>query len=236
MIQVRKSADRGAANQGWLKSMHTFSFSEYYDPKFMGFGVLRVINEDRIEGGKGFDAHSHSNMEIISYVIQGSLEHKDSMGNQTLIRTGEVQRMTAGTGVEHSEYNHLKNEVTHFLQIWIIPDQQGLPPGYGQKSFETELSQGGLVLVTSKSGKDGSISINQDVNMYVAKGKAGQTLFRSQSKSESKARIWLQVISGSVSVEGTELVSGDGAAITEIKNLNLAWKNGSEFILFEILN
>ena len=231
MIQVRKSADRGHAEHGWLKSKHTFSFADYHDAKHMGFGPLRVINEDRIDGGAGFGTHTHRDMEIISYVIEGGLKHKDSMGNETVIQPGEVQRLTAGTGINHSEYNQLPDKTTHFLQIWIMPEKVGLKPGYGQKSFVADFSGGDLVLVASQTGRDGSVSLNQDADMYAVKsGRAGE-----KTLPVARARqVWVQVIGGTVTVDGTTLGTGDGAGIRQVESLRLAWTAGAEFIVFDL--
>jgi redox-sensitive bicupin YhaK (pirin superfamily) len=197
----------------------------------MGFGPLRVINEDRIEGGTGFDTHPHHDMEIISYVVEGELQHKDSMGNAALIKPGEVQRMSAGTGVRHSEYNNLKDRVTHFLQIWILPDKTGIPPGYGQKSFESEFACSDLILVASKSGKNGSITLNQDVDVYAAKAQeAGEKLH----KTYPHRHLWVQIVKGEVSVEGTQLGAGDGAGISEVEAVKLAWTKGAQFLFFDM--
>lgn len=231
MIHIRRAEDRGDANHGWLKSKHTFSFAEYYDEDYMGFGPLRVINEDRIEGGTGFGTHPHRDMEIISYVIEGALQHKDSMGNTTVIRPGEVQRMSAGTGVRHSEYNDLKDKVTHFLQIWIMPEKVGIEPSYGQKSFENDFGCSDLILVASKSGRNGSITMNQDVDMYVAKA---QDAGEKHLKTYAHRHLWVQVIKGEVQVEGETLKAGDGAGIEKIEQLRLKWNKGSEFILFDM--
>jgi quercetin 2,3-dioxygenase len=231
MIPVRKSDERGLAQHGWLNSRHTFSFAEYFDEKHMGFGPLRVINEDRIEGGTGFGTHAHRDMEIISYVIDGALEHKDSMGNETTIKPGEVQRLSAGTGIRHSEYNQIKDKTTHFLQIWIMPEKTGVTPGYGQKSFESDFAGSDLVLVASKSGKNGSITINQDVDMYVAKA---QNEGEKNLKTSVNRKLWVQVINGNVTVDDTKLSAGDGAGLSQIESLNVKWNKGAEFILFDM--
>lgn len=231
MITIRKSKDRGLANHGWLNSNHTFSFGEYYDQKYMGYRDLRVINEDRIEGGTGFGTHGHKNMEIISYVIDGALEHRDSMGTNAVILPGEVQRMSAGTGVRHSEQNHLKDKITHFLQIWIIPEKEGGTPGYEQKSFQNDFKSNDLILVASKNGKNGSITINQDVDMYVAKTQeAGERVLKTLKNRHT----WIQVIKGEVKVEGATLTDGDGAAIDDVEDLKLEWSKNSEFIVFDL--
>lgn len=229
---LRKSQERGDANHGWLHSKHTFSFAEYYDPQHMGFGPLRVINEDRIAGGTGFSTHGHRDMEIISYVISGALEHKDSMGNTTLIKPGEVQRMSAGTGVRHSENNHEKNVETHFLQIWIMPERNDIKPSYDQKSFEQDLAESKVVLVASKDGQDGSVSLNQDAKIFAAKTKK-EGSFVLETQVDRK--IWVQVVSGQVSVTDVELKSGDAAGFEKVEKLNLVWQAGSEFIIFDMV-
>jgi redox-sensitive bicupin YhaK (pirin superfamily) len=231
MIKIRKANDRGLANHEWLKSRHTFSFADYYDPNYMGFGVLRVINEDRIEGGTGFGAHSHKNMEIVSYVIEGELHHKDSTGTESIIKPGDIQRMSAGSGVVHSEYNNLPNQITHFLQIWIFPDTDDIQPGYEQKSFNQEFSSGDLILVASQSGKDGSISIHQDVEIYACKSRKHGELNRAISDDRL---YWIQVIKGFVTANNVVLEPGDGAGISHLSELTLHWDDGSEFLLFDL--
>lgn len=231
MIQVRRSNERGNADHGWLKSQHTFSFADYYDEKFMGFGPLRVINEDRIEGGKGFGTHGHRDMEIISYVIEGALQHKDSMGSDVVIKPGEVQRMSAGTGVRHSEMNHLADKTTHFLQIWIMPEKNGIEPSYDQKSFASDFSCSDMILVASRDGRNNSVSLHQDVDMYAAKA---QDAGEKKLKTYNHRHLWVQVISGDVTVESTVLNSGDGAGITGVETLNLSWTKGAEFIVFDL--
>jgi redox-sensitive bicupin YhaK (pirin superfamily) len=231
MMLVRKSNERGLAEHGWLKSRHTFSFAEYYDPQYMGFGPLRVINEDRIRGGTGFDTHPHRDMEIISYVISGSLKHEDSMGNEAVIRPGEVQRMSAGTGVRHSEYNEKADEEAHFFQIWIMPNQQGVEPGYGQKSFEKELSTQKLVHVISPTGSDGSISIHQDANMYISRLKKSESL---DFAMKPERKLWIQLVKGSVRVNDQEIQTGDAIAAKDIANANITASEDSEMILFDL--
>jgi redox-sensitive bicupin YhaK (pirin superfamily) len=231
MLTVKRSEERGLANHGWLKSRHTFSFAEYYDPKSMNFGPLRVINEDRIDGGTGFGTHPHRDMEIISYVIDGALSHQDSMGNKTVILPGEVQRMSAGTGVMHSEKNENGDKGTHFLQIWVIPDQNGLKPSYGQKSFTDDLESKDMVLVLSKTGRDGSIVINQDSDIYLSRLKDAQEV---SFDANPKRGIWIQVIRGALNVQGQELKTGDAAAITEEKVLKIKAQGDSEFLLFDL--
>ncbi|MGE4130835.1 MAG: pirin family protein [Bdellovibrionales bacterium] len=229
---VRKSEDRGRGEFGWLKARYTFSFSEYHDPEHMGFGVLRVINEDRIAGGGGFPTHGHRDMEIITYVIEGALEHKDSMGNSTIIRPGEVQRMSAGTGVRHSEFNHFQDQTTHLLQIWILPDKVGHPPGYGQKSFAEELAKGGLVKVVTPDGQGDTIAAHQDFDLYALKSaQGGQTRFHPKKPSRS---VWIQIVNGTVQANGQELSPGDAAAWVRGDELQLAWQPGAELLLFDL--
>ncbi len=231
MIQILKSDKRGSSNHGWLDSKHTFSFATYYNPNQMGFRVLRVINEDRILGGTGFDMHPHSDMEIISYVIEGAQEHKDSLGNITIINPGEVQRMSAGTGVRHSEYNHKKDTATHFMQIWILPEKMGISPSYDQKNFSAELEGGGIILVASKNGKNGSITLNQDVDIYVCKARElGQKII----DIEKGRHLWVQLIKGELEILKEKLFPGDGIAISEIFSLELKWNEGAEFIIFNL--
>ncbi|AGH94482.1 pirin family protein [Pseudobdellovibrio exovorus] len=231
MLQLRKSNERGLANHGWLKSRHTFSFAEYYDPQQMGFRSLRVINEDRIEGGTGFDAHPHRDMEIISYVVKGALQHQDSIGNKTIIRPNEVQRMTAGTGVVHSEYNAQPEDETHFFQIWIMPAQRGAQPNYGQKSFEKELNSQKLVHVISQDGREGSISINQDADMYISRLKAEDEI---EYQLRPTRGAWVQVVTGRLNINGTEIGAGDAASFTQAELLKFRAVEGSEFILFDL--
>jgi len=231
MLQFRKSDERGLADHGWLKSRHTFSFAEYYDPKHMGFRALRVINEDRIEGGTGFGSHPHRDMEIISYVVKGALEHKDSMGTKAVIRPGEVQRMSAGSGVIHSEINAQANEETHFFQIWIRPHSPGGAPGYGQKSFESDLNSKKMVLVVSKDARDGSIGIKQDADMYISRLKAGDSF---DFEIKPTRGVWVQVVKGRLNVNGTDLSTGDAAASENEERLSLKAVDSCEFILFDL--
>lgn len=232
MLMIRPSQDRGLANFGWLHSQHSFSFGEYYDPKHMGFGVLRVINEDRIQGGTGFGSHPHRDMEIISYVIKGALKHQDSIGNQTIIRPGEIQRMSAGTGIVHSEYNHIPDQQTHFLQIWILPNTKGLAPSYGQVNFLDRLKDANLTLLASQNGGEGILSLNQDVNIYL--GKSSQ-LQQYNLEGVAQRDLWVQVIAGSIKIEGNILNAGDGVGLREVNNLSIESQNsGSEFIIFDM--
>ncbi len=231
MTTLIKSNERGQADHGWLKSHHTFSFANYYNPARMGFGVLRVINEDRIAGGTGFGTHPHRDMEIISYAVDGALEHKDSMGTETVIRPGEIQRMSAGTGVRHSEYNHSPDKEAHFLQIWILPEKEGLAPSYAQKSFASDFAKSDLTLVASKSGRNGSVTLNQDVNLYACKAQqAGEKVF----KTSLQRKTWVQVIKGKVQVGSADLDSGDAAGIEDVESVNLKWTSGAEFLFFDL--
>lgn len=231
MIKVRKSQDRGHANHGWLEARHSFSFADYFDPAHMGFSVLRVINEDKVAGGAGFPTHSHQNMEIVTYIVDGELEHKDSMGNTATIKPGEVQRMSAGTGVRHSEYNHLKDQKTHLLQIWIMPEKIGVTPGYEQKDFSEKLKAGDLVLVASNSGRDGSVSMNQDADVYALKSnEAGEKILNT----DETRFYWLQVIKGVVNFSDVSLSAGDAISGSVLSRIHLKWQANSEFLLFDL--
>ena len=230
-MKIRKANERGHADLGWLKTWHSFSFADYYDPDHMNFGHLRVINDDYIDGGAGFPMHPHRDMEIITYMLEGSLEHKDSMGNGSVIRPGEVQQMTAGTGVFHSEFNPSPTVRTHLLQIWIMPDRAGHLPGYQQKSFSAEEKQGVLRLIVSGDGRAGSLRINQDVDIYASR-LDGDESARFTLPGHRKA--WLQVASGSVSVNDTVLEAGDAAILEAGSELNFANGHGAEFLLFEM--
>src|SRR5688500_15645048 len=231
MIIVRRSEDRGKANFGWLDSRHTFSFGQYYDPQHMGIGALRVINDDRVAPGQGFDTHSHRDMEIISYVLEGALEHRDSIGTGSVIRPGDVQRMSAGTGIAHSEFNHSKSEPVHFLQIWIIPEKTGLRPGYEQKTFPPEERRGQARLVASKDGRDGSVTVHQDVSLYASVLEAGDTVGLELRPGR---RAWVQVARGAVTVNGTSLAEGDGAAVLDETALTLTGTASSEILIFDL--
>lgn len=231
MINLRKANERGHANHGWLNSYHTFSFANYYDPAHMEFRALRVINEDRVQAEQGFGNHSHQDMEIISYLIEGALEHHDNMENHSIIVPGEVQRMTAGTGVTHSEYNHSKKEVVHFLQIWIQPDTSGLNPGYEQKQFQEAYQSGQLTLVGSKNGKGGSLTIHQDVNLYVGHLEQGQEL---EYQPPPNRYSWIQMVHGSLAINNLTLEVSDGMAVSEEPILKLTGNQKSEFLLFDL--
>jgi hypothetical protein len=232
MITVRPAQARGNANFGWLDSKHTFSFGSYYDPKHMGFASLRVINEDKILPSKGFGTHSHRDMEIITYVLEGKLEHKDSIGNGSIIFPGDVQRMSAGTGIAHSEFNASSTDPVHLLQIWILPDQTGIKPSYEQKHFALEEKQGKLRLVASPDGKDNSVIVHQDANLYVAALNEGDRVNHSTNNNRS---LWLQIARGSVEVNGQLLSAGDGAAITQEKEIAIAaTTDNTEILLFDL--
>jgi quercetin 2,3-dioxygenase len=231
MIKIRRSNERGHANHGWLDTQFTFSFAEYFDPKHMGFRSLRVINEDRIEADQGFPKHGHRDMEIITYVISGELSHRDSMGNGETVRPNEIQRMTAGTGVLHSEYSS-PTDKTHLLQIWILPDRDRLEPSYEQKFFPPEEKQGKLKLVASKGGDDGSVHINQDVRLYASVLKNGDEISLDLTAGRYA---WVQLISGSLDVNGELLKTGDGAAISDETLLKLkSLDDRTEFLLFDM--
>ena len=231
MIKIRKSHERGQANHGWLKSFHTFSFANYFDRHHMNFGNLRVINEDYIAAGKGFGKHPHQDMEIITYVISGALKHEDSMGNSSIILPGEVQTMAAGTGVFHSEFNPSATEETHLLQIWISPNVKKIAPSYGQKSFAEELKKGEFTLVVSASGRDGSIKINQDAEIFAAQFLSG---VKKIYNIAAQRKIWLQVIKGKISVNGASLENGDAAAIENELQLEIIVQENCEILLFDL--
>ena len=230
MIEVRKAGERGFADHGWLRSFHTFSFADYHDPKHMGFGALRVINEDRINPDQGFGTHGHRDMEIISYVLEGELAHKDSMGNGSTIVPGDVQRMSAGTGVRHSEYNHAKT-VTHFLQIWIEPGELGIPPGYEQKHFDAASKRGRLRLIASPDARDGSVKIHQDASIYAALIDGAEKATYALAKGR---RAYLHLALGELTVNGTALQAGDALKVTDAVELVLEQGRGAELLLFDL--
>jgi redox-sensitive bicupin YhaK (pirin superfamily) len=230
MITKRTAKERGQANFGWLDSRHSFSFGQYYDPAHMGFGPLRVINEDRVKPGAGFDTHGHQDMEIISYVLEGALAHKDSLGTGSIIRPGEVQRMSAGTGIRHSEFNASRQEPVHFLQIWVIPARRGLSPSYEQKAFPLEKT-GQLHLVASPEGRQGSLTVHQDVALYAGRLQAGDALTHELKDGRLG---WLQVVAGEVELNGTRLAPGDGVAIRAEPSLALAAHAPAEVLLFDM--
>ena len=231
MKSVRKASDRGHARHGWLESFHTFSFADYYDPAHMGFRALRVINEDRVQPAQGFGRHSHRDMEIVTYVIEGALAHGDSLGTGSVIRPGDVQRMSAGTGITHSEYNDSKSELVHFLQIWILPERAGIEPSYEQKSFPESERAGRLRLVGSRDGRDGSVRIHQDVALYAGLLAPGQSAAHELAPGR---HAWLQVVRGSLSLDGTPLAAGDGVAIGEEKRIALDARTACEVLLFDL--
>jgi len=233
MIKIRPSAARGHANHGWLDTYYSFSFSNYYDPKHMGFRDLRVINEDRVSAGRGFGSHPHRDMEIITYIIEGELSHRDSTGTEATIRQNDVQRMSAGTGVTHSEYNNSANPV-HLLQIWIMPEADGLQPSYEDRTFPREEKQDRLRLIASRDGRDGSTRINQDASVYASLLDSGKTL---DLDLKAGRHAWVQLVSGELEVNGTRMVKGDGAAISDESKLALASVGGNgaaEFLLFDL--
>jgi quercetin 2,3-dioxygenase len=228
---IRKSEERGTADFGWLDSKHTFSFGGYYDPRHMGFGPLRVINEDRVAPGGGFPTHPHRDMEIISYVIEGGLAHRDSTGTSSVIRPGDVQRMSAGTGVRHSEYNASETEPVHFLQIWILPERQGLKPSYEQKTFAAVEKRGKLRLVGSQDGREGSVVIHQDVDLYATLLEPGERVSHVLSAARGA---WVQVVDGELTVNGETLRAGDGVSISDTDELRLEATAASEALLFDM--
>ncbi|WP_019506581.1 pirin family protein [Pleurocapsa sp. PCC 7319] len=234
MITIRPRDERGVANFGWLDSRHTFSFGSYYDPQHMGFASLRVINEDKVIPAKGFGTHGHQDMEIISYVLSGELEHRDSMGNGSVIRPGDVQRMSAGTGVRHSEFNASATDPVHFLQIWIMPDQKGLEPSYEEKHYPPETKQGQLKLVGSRDGRENSVIIHQDAELYIVSLSKGD---RASHQLKDDRVAWLQIAKGSVLLNDQLLEAGDGAAITDETQIVITGSSqDSEILLFDLAN
>jgi quercetin 2,3-dioxygenase len=231
MITVRRSAERGGGNYGWLNTKHTFSFDQYDDPNWMGFRSLRVINEDWVTPGQGFPFHPHRDMEIITYVLEGALEHRDSMGNGSIIRPGDGQRMSAGTGVRHSEANPSETEKVHLLQIWILPDRKGHKPGYEQKAFPAGEKQNKLRLIASPDGKDGSVTIHQDAKLYVSLLASGEELTQPIAPGR---HAWLQVAKGAVELNGELLHQGDGAAVSKEEYLKITGKEDAEILLFDL--
>lgn len=231
MITLRRSDERGHFDHGWLQTWHTFSFADYRDPAWMGFSKLRVINQDVIQPAQGFGTHGHQDMEIITYLLDGVLEHKDSMGNGSQIRPGEVQFMSAGTGVTHSEFNGSQNETAHLLQMWVLPEKEGIPPRYDQKAFPATERKGRLRLMVSSDGQDGSIIIGQDVSMYGGLLNAGETV---DQKLEPGRSAWLHMARGRMQINGQPLGPGDGAAIHEETLLNLTGEDQAEFVLFDL--
>ena len=231
MITIRKSDERGGADWGWLQTKHTFSFADYYDPKHMHFRALRVINEDHVAPGKGFGTHPHDNMEIITYVLEGALEHKDSLGTGSVIRPGEVQRMSAGTGIAHSEFNPSRTDPVHLLQIWLLPAKRGLAPSYEQKAFPDSALRNRLGLVAAPGAPDGALDIHQDVRLYAARLDAGARVAHSLAEGR---HAWIQVARGVVTLNGEPLEAGDGAAVSRETRLGLSANTASELLLFDL--
>jgi hypothetical protein len=231
MLTIRRSDERGHADHGWLDSRHTFSFADYHDPRQMGFRNLRVINEDRVQAGKGFGTHAHRDMEILSYVLEGALKHNDSMGTGSVIRPGDVQRMTAGTGVRHSEFNGSEREGVHFLQIWLLPSQQGLAPGYEQKAFGDAEKRGRLRLVASPDAADGSITLHADAKLYASILAAGEKVEHTVVRGR---HAWIQVVRGTVKVGTAELHAGDGASTSDAGSLAIEGVDASEVLVFDL--
>jgi redox-sensitive bicupin YhaK (pirin superfamily) len=231
MIQVRKAAERGHFDHGWLDTHHTFSFGDYYDPQQMGFRSLRVINDDRVQPGQGFGMHGHRDMEIVTYVLDGALEHKDSMGNGSVLRPGEFQRMTAGTGIRHSEFNPSESEPVHLYQIWIVPERRGLAPSYEQRSFPEVERRGRLRLVASPDGRDGSLTIQQDVRVFLSSLGENQQV---SHQLEPGRYAWVQVFRGALQLNGLSLAVGDGLAVSEETALLIHATKPSEIMLFDM--
>jgi quercetin 2,3-dioxygenase len=231
MHTKRLSQERGHADFGWLKSRHTFSFGDYHDPRFMGFGPLRVINEDRVAPGAGFGKHSHRDMEILSWVLAGALEHKDSLGTGALIRPGELQRMTAGTGVTHSEFNGSQTEPVHFLQIWLLPELQGLEPGYEQRAFSVAELQDQWHLIAARDGRNGAVKVHQDADLYAARVSDNTELVH---QAAPRRRLWLQVARGSVEVDGEALMAGDAMSWVDATKLVVRAREPGEVLLFDM--
>lgn len=232
MFEIRKSTDRGHANHGWLDSYHSFSFGEYYDEQHMGFGPLRVINEDRVNAGGGFGTHGHRDMEIISYVLDGELAHKDSMGTGSVIRPGDVQRMSAGSGVRHSEFNHAKDQTTHFLQIWIQPNVTGIPPSYEEKNFTAEEKRGRLRLIASSDGEDGSVLIHQDAKLYAGLFDGAE----AASLNIAAGRLaYVHVARGTVTVNGVALKNGDALKLSDVASIDISGGQQAEVLVFDMV-
>lgn len=231
MIAVRPAAERGHADHGWLATRHTFSFASYHDPRHMGFRSLRVINEDRVQPAEGFGTHAHRDMEILTWVLEGALEHKDSMGNGSVIRPGDLQRMSAGTGVTHSEFNPSREAPVHFLQIWLLPRERGLPPGYEQKHFTQEARRGRLCLIAAGDGRGGAVTIHQDADVWTALLQPGESVRHALAPGRYA---WLHVARGAVSLNGSTLGAGDGAAVSDEAELEIAAAARAEVLLFDL--
>jgi redox-sensitive bicupin YhaK (pirin superfamily) len=231
MIQIRKADQRGHFDHGWLDTSHTFSFADYFDPAHMGFRSLRVINDDRVRPGRGFGMHGHRDMEIVTYVLEGALEHRDSLGNGSVLRPGELQHMTAGTGVRHSEFNPSDQEEVHLYQIWLLPGRKGLEPSYEQKAFSEEERRGALRLVASPTGEHGSLTIHQDARLYLPTLQAGEAVAHTL---EPGRHAWLQVLRGRAALNGNPLAAGDGAAVSEEEKLGIRGQAEAEVMLFDL--
>jgi len=231
MIEIRRSEERGGGDHGWLRTQHTFSFDQFYDPRWMGFRSLRVINEDWVAPGQGFPAHPHRDMEIITYILEGGIEHQDSLGTSSIIRPGDGQRMSAGRGIRHSEMNPSPTEAVHMLQIWITPDRSGHQPSYEQKAFPEEEKRGKLRLIASPDGNDGSVTIHQDAKLYVSLLAPSQKV---QHELGEGRHAWLQIAKGAVELNGQKLVQGDGAAISEERALSITGEEQAEVLLFDL--
>jgi len=231
MIAIRPAAERGHADHGWLDTRHTFSFASYHDPRHMGFRSLRVINEDRVQPAEGFGTHAHRDMEILTWVLEGALEHRDSMGNGSVIRPGDLQRMSAGTGVTHSEFNPSREALVHFLQIWLLPRERGLPPGYEQKHFTQETRRGRLRLIAAGDGREGAVTIHQDADVWTALLQPGESVRHALAPGRYA---WLHVARGAVSLNGSTLGAGDGAAVSDEAALEITGAARAEVLLFDL--
>ena len=231
MLTIRKAHERGHARHGWLESRHTFSFADYYDPEQMGFRDLRVINEDRVQPGQGFGSHSHRDMEILTWVVDGALEHRDSLGTGSVIRPGDLQRMSAGTGITHSECNASRSQSVHFLQIWILPERAGIEPSYEQKHFPDEERSGRLRRIASRDGRDGSVRVHQDVALHAGILAPGQSASLDLAPSR---HAWIQLVRGAVEVGGIGLAAGDGAAVSGEPRIELVARDASDVLVFEL--
>lgn len=231
MIRIRKAEERGRFDRGWLDTAHTFSFGDYFDPAHMGFRSLRVINDDRIAAGQGFGMHGHRDMEIVTYVLEGQLSHKDSLGNGSILRAGELQRMTAGTGVRHSEFNPSEKEAVHLYQIWLLPDRKGLPPSYEELALNDEQKKGRFRLVAAPEGGEGALTIHQDARLYLASLETGQSVAHPLARGRAA---WLQILRGGVNALGHDLTAGDGVAVTEEDAVTVKANGPSEVLLFDL--
>lgn len=231
MINLRKAADRGHFDHDWLDTHHTFSFGDYYDPAYMGFRSLRVINDDRVQPSQGFGMHGHRDMEIVTYVLDGALQHKDSMGNGSVLRPGELQHMSAGTGIRHSEFNPSDREAVHLYQIWLLPERKGLAPSYEQRAFPEVERRGKLRLVASPTGEDGSLTIHQDARLYLSTLTSGEIVAHTVQPDR---HAWLQVLRGQATLNGLSLSEGDGAAVSEVEKVEITGRSDTEIMLFDL--